>query len=707
MNNILRHPALRRMQLHRDLALIVLVVAGCALPFLSQPFHMDDNFYMDMARGVRQNPLFPYDMPYDFGGLHLKDMASHSHPPMQAYFLAVVHSLAGEGDGREWVYHLAATTFPILAAVSLYFLAALFVERPLWPALLLAVCPLFLVMGHTLMTDVPGLAFWLAAIACFLWGTEMNRRGLLAASSIFQFAAMFTAYQSVALTPLLAFYQIRKRGRMSGWVSLILPLVGMAAWLEMNYVHYGRLVIVDTLGYVESRHAEAFDVIGAKALALLEYQGWLIVFPLFILYKFARGLRGRLLGLSLTASVIVAQAAVPGYRLVDKAIFVVGLTTGIFVCAHMGTLIREAFGRIKVEVPCFGRTEAQFLVLWYFGVAAYCLFLFTEGSARYILPLVPPFLIYFFRRLEMSETSEYRVDSYPVLNSAMVASGSLVLSLAWGLFLAQADFEFARVYPRAAASFSRMSAGLDSYVMGEWGFRYYFGRIGAKPLPADESVVRGGSCVIRPKLALPYDMPPDLFSMSMPLASVSYDVKTPFRTMDPSTPAGFYSTGWGLIPFSLSRESLEILEIRQISFLVERLPWARVETASGIAPWPGYVRQGVLAMIAMPETNLVYPWDARIAMSLSLKIGILPDAPASGEDTFEFEILYRDGSGKDIARYDKVLAPGARKEDGDWQPVRLVLPASGAGGETLAFRYSVRGASRAAGAFAEAFIVPE
>ena len=706
MKAFTRTPALSRFQVHRDLALLALVVVGCALPFLSQPFHMDDNFYMDMARNARVNPLHPYDVPYDFGGFHLPDMASHSHPPLQAYFLAVIQRFAGEGEGREWIYHGVALIFPLLAAAAMYFIAARFVERPLWPSLGLAACPLVLVMEHTLMTDVPTLAFWLAAIACFLWATELNRKSLYAASALMQFAAMFASYQAVALFPLLGFYHLRRRGRAFGWVALLLPLAGLGAWLVLSSLHYRRMILLDTLGYVQSREATTLGMLGTKFLALLGYQGWLIVFPFFLLYIYARGLKSRLFGLTLLGALFLAQTVIPTYRLVDKAIFVLGVTAGSCLMARMGASFLDAFRRERSERTGFDRVEAQFLSLWYFGVVAYCLILFTEGSARYILPLVPPVLLFFFRRLEIVEVAEYRAESYPLLNSAMVASGALVLSLAWGLFLAQADFEFARMYPRAAEAYSRMYSGFDTYVTGEWGFRYYFDRMGAKPLPADVSSVRGGSLLVRPGLAVPYDMPADLASMTMPLASLSFDLKTPFRTMDPHVPAGFYSTGWGLIPFSISDKSLETLEIRQVNFMVERLPWARVESTAAVKPWPGfaYKPERALAVLAKPGTRIIYPWEMRMPVVLRMNIGLLSALPSADDGIYEFEILRCNARGEVLSRFARSLQPGLRQEDRGWHAVRLKLPERAGDGETLEFRYVASGKSDVVGAFAEAFL---
>src|SRR5688572_5180318 len=145
---IIQLPSLRRFEVQRDLAALIVLVCACSFPFLGQPFHMDDNFYMDVARNARINPWFPYDTPYVFEGQSVPDIASHSHPPLQAYFLALIQSVAGVG--AEWIYHLCALTYPLLAVVAMYFLAARFVERPLWPCMGLAVAPVFQVMQHNL-----------------------------------------------------------------------------------------------------------------------------------------------------------------------------------------------------------------------------------------------------------------------------------------------------------------------------------------------------------------------------------------------------------------------------------------------------------------------------------------------------------------------------------------------------------------------------
>jgi hypothetical protein len=356
-----------------------------------------------------------------------------------------------------------------------------------------------------------------------------------------------------------------------------------------------------------------------------------------------------------------------------------------------------------------GEIEGQFLSLWYFGVLAYCLLVLTEGSARYLLPLVPPFLIVFMRHLESREVVEYRQRSRPLLDSAMLASGSLVMSLGWGLLLSHADLEFARIYPRAAHEFSRISSGMSSYFEGEWGFRYYFSREGAAQLPADDSLVVGGSWLARPKLALPYRTPTALASMTMPVQTLTYDPPTPLRLLDWRTPAGFWSTGWGLIPFSLSRQPLEEVDIRQVNFMVEGLPWANVLGSTRVAPWPGYLEiqeKSPLALLVRPGTSISYPWTAQEDLNLELRCGIGPDAYREGQDrVFRIAVRQHGSEGRILAEFTAALNPGLLKEDRKWQPVMLELASRRMGGEFLEFACDC-GDREAAGtvAFAEAIL---
>jgi len=701
---------LSRSRALRDLAFIFLALIACSIPFLSQPFHMDDNFYMDMARNALKKPLYPNDTPYVFDGFSVQDMGSHSHPPLQTYFLAAVLHFAGEGPGKEWIYHTCDLVYALLAVASMYFLSARLVARPLWPSVALACCPLFMVMQHNLMTDLPTLSFWLASVTAFVWAVDSGSRGLYLASSVFQFFAMFVSYHSVALAPLLGFYQIRKKGRPAGWAALAAPVTVMALWFALSSFHYHRFLLSGTADYLQLREWNALSVLGSKLLALLEYQGWLILFPASLLYLFARALSGRLIALASVGAAYCAWAIAPSYRGLDKLIFIVGLVTGVFVLGHMAGLAASTWKRFHSH-PQFDRVEAEFLSLWYFGVVAISLFAFTEGSARYIMPLIPPVLIVFFRRLELMEIEEYRKSSRAVLTAAVVANGSLALSVAWGLILSRADLEAARVYPPLARAFAGIADGMPAYYAGEWGFRYYMSQAGIKQLPRDDSAVRGGSFVAMPKLAIPYDPPAALKGMMVPVETIACDVKTPIRLIDSSVPAGFYSTGWGWLPFSLSRGHLEALEVLQVNYLVAELPAAAIEVAAGARPWPGYLAlegRSPLALLMHAGTVVSYPWIIDAPAALNLACGVDPGGYDVGSDeSFEFEALQRGVRGEILSSEHVEVVPGLNQKARGWQHLVLQLRGCSQGGRNLELRFNSNGENeRVLGAFAEPVVRP-
>src|SRR5438132_680520 len=79
----------------RALLVILAVQAVLVVPFLGQPFHMDDSIYLDIGANVLKRPFEPHDFPYCFEGYCAPDMASHSHPPFTGYWTGLLMALSG------------------------------------------------------------------------------------------------------------------------------------------------------------------------------------------------------------------------------------------------------------------------------------------------------------------------------------------------------------------------------------------------------------------------------------------------------------------------------------------------------------------------------------------------------------------------------------------------------------------------------------
>src|ERR1035438_8205283 len=154
--------------------------------------------------------------------------------------------------------------FSVIAACSMWSLARRFSPHPLWAALLFVAVPAFVVNGNSLETDLPFLAFWMAAIALFVSlpygrGSECalvpsrDRQGAFALplSALSMALAALTAYQAVLLTPILAVYVFlfHRRDR-TRWLILLVPPFMVVAWQLFERLSTGALPAAVLHGYL-------------------------------------------------------------------------------------------------------------------------------------------------------------------------------------------------------------------------------------------------------------------------------------------------------------------------------------------------------------------------------------------------------------------------------------------------------------------------
>ena len=263
----------------RIMALILCVLAANAV-FIRQAFHMDDSIYLLLARSIVKSPWFPQDSPTHFEGLYVPDLASTEHPlPVTSYWIALIGRL---GHGlTEVSLHLGFLIFPLILAYSMYVLARRYTAHPLLASLTLMFLPVVYVLSHTLMTDVPQLALWVASVAMFIEGIEAQAAiwvslGVLAAT-----LACFVSYSSLCLIPLLALRALLRKDRRAFTAILILPGMTLGMWLAVSLYHYGRLPPTQLLGfYFLVKQAASPLLLIKKGTYIILAVGGATIFPL-------------------------------------------------------------------------------------------------------------------------------------------------------------------------------------------------------------------------------------------------------------------------------------------------------------------------------------------------------------------------------------------------------------------------------------------
>ena len=258
-------PSVTQKQFLLVLGLVLLI----RVPFLNQAIQGDDHIYLTEASHALIDPLHPDNTTYVFQGEEV-DLRGQPHPPLDGWVLAAL--IAVIGGVKEVPFHAAYMLFSLIAACSMWSLARRFSPHPLWAALLFVAVPAFVVNGNSLETDLPFLAFWMAAVALF------EATPLLSALSMA--LAAFTAYQAVLLTPILAVYVFlfHRRDR-TRWLILLVPPFMVVAWQLFERLSTGALPAAVLNGYLATYQPLPAKLASALALTI---NSWFIVFPALV-----------------------------------------------------------------------------------------------------------------------------------------------------------------------------------------------------------------------------------------------------------------------------------------------------------------------------------------------------------------------------------------------------------------------------------------
>src|SRR5579871_3903001 len=229
-------------------AIVLAVVFLIRLPFLNQAIQGDDVYYLAAAEHAQIDPLDPNHVEYVFMGSRV-DLRGFPHPPGNAWFLAIL--IAVFGEVREIPYHAAYMLFSLVAACAMWSLARRFSPHPLWATLLFLAVPAFVINGNSLESDLPFLACWMAAVACFAAGRDLW-------AAIAMALAALCAFQAAFLTPILWVYVwfYRRRDRRAWMLTLVAPAT-LIVWQLWERWYSGALPVAVSAGYMNSYGLQA------------------------------------------------------------------------------------------------------------------------------------------------------------------------------------------------------------------------------------------------------------------------------------------------------------------------------------------------------------------------------------------------------------------------------------------------------------------
>ena len=191
----------------------------------------------------------------------------------------------------------------------------------------------------------------------------------------------------------------------------------------------------------------------------------------------------------------------------------------------------------NVNIPHF-----KFLGVWLLLMLIPALFLLPFGTGRYMLPSLLPMVLILI------------ADPDRDLNIGRKAISTIVvITFVFGLILSWTDFELALTYKVFPQSIRQNYPKEKIWFIGEWGFRYYMKEQGGIYLLSDDTSPSSGGVIIKPQMAGLHQMAESVSNQC--LVTEPFDVfsPNPLRILNLAAKAGFYSSGFGLLPYSISR----------------------------------------------------------------------------------------------------------------------------------------------------------
>jgi hypothetical protein len=590
-------PALsKRAQAGIILCLVLLV----RLPFLNQAIQGDDFYYLKAAEHAQVDPLHPNHAQYVFLG-DMVDMRGHPHPPLNAWYLALLIRLFGEV--REVPFHAAYILFSLIAAFSAWSIAARLGSRPLLATALFIVTPAFVVNGNSLESDLPFVAFWLAAIAGFVHG----RWWIAALASIF---AALAAYQAVVLTPILLWWLILNRKREpAAWLAAFAAPATVVVWQVFERLSSGALPATVLAGYMQTYNLQALAQKLRNAGALTAHLAWL-VFP------------------------VAALLALVRYRSWIGAVSIAVAIGAALVHSNPLFWISCGIGA-GILVTCAVDARRDFRCAWVAIFFAAALVIFFAGSMRYLLPIVLPVAILVSDRLQPRW---------------LVAAGTAQALLAGGLAIV--NYQHWDGYRKFAESIASEIGRHRTWSNAEWGLRHYLESRGAMPVEKGRAFWPGDLVITSAYSAVPQSGPVAV------VAERTLDSPIPLRIVGLGSDSAYSSISFGLAPFGVSAKALDVVRATVVAEREAKLsaleigsPAAAEQIISGIYNNDRWISGRGTVLLKRPAE----------ATQLEARIFIPPQAPARKVK------LYVDGKLLDEREYPgpgaySLIVPAAGRE---------------------------------------------
>jgi hypothetical protein len=358
----------------------------------------------------------------------------------------------------------------------------------------------------------------------------------------------------IGLLPIGALYVFSRPQRPArAWVALLPLAAVVGAWCLQNRLAHGAVHLAASAShyadYYEGRYWTGADA-GRRAISDVAALGGTAL-PIAVLVAATARASARLAPYAAAAAAAVVWLNPLGltelreYGPGQKAALALVLGAGLFLLAEAARRGGPA------------RSDRGFLLFWAAGALLGTVVTLPFGAARYMILVLPPLFLLLCAAGPDGPPPEWSRRR----RGTRLALGC---TLALSLVLATSDHEYAGVYRDFARRVPALAGDKRVWFIGDWGFRHYMEKAGHRYLLSTDETPAADDFIVRPRVAGLHEMAPGLAARIRRVATIAMPGVLPVRVMSFEAKAGYYSHGWGLLPFAVSRAPLERFDVFRV-----------------------------------------------------------------------------------------------------------------------------------------------
>jgi hypothetical protein len=395
------------------------------------------------------------------------------------------------------------------------------------------------------MTDVPSVAFFLAALEAYSRIGETRSPWARLMAPLWTALAFQTSYQTLFLLPLLALYTRLFEKRWMDYLQTAVPgLLLLVPTIFLFWRQGGGFHPLTALNWFGMNPLSDPSRILNNTVGNLCVLGGATIFPLGLMAGFWKNAprRTSLFAGALLAAALLVAFLIGSYPAGSKMLFALFVTAALSACLGLGQEALPAWK--KGRAP-----EEKFLQAWFWGFLVLATIFLPYGVSRYLLPLLFPWSVLFVRNWGKKG-----------LRLEAVVAATLLL----GVGVAAGDWAAADA-PRHLAELVPPQAPNRYWTDEEAGPRYYFEERGVRYLLNSGEGLKDGDIVLGRATGR---LPDKIKQRLEPAGLWSATTFWPIRTRSSALRADFYSSahyklGSGFLPYVFSTEPLLLVPLHR------------------------------------------------------------------------------------------------------------------------------------------------